>query len=306
MSLRSFVRKPLVLPAFIIIVVLIVAGAAQWRKAAADPQAVFWGMVNQSLATSSVTVQAAQQNSATSVSQVVQYATGVNPISHSVTTLAQSNARVVDEMIGTPTADYTRYVSVETNALTPSGKQLDFSKVLGVWAKSNAGTGLPGNDGSVQFAQSVLGTGLPLGGVAIPIANLPTAQRSKLVNNIRSANVYQVNFGTIKKTSERGRQLYTYDVTIQPILYATMMKTFAQAVGIHDLDQLDPNTFSGQDKLQLQLTVDVGARHLVTAAIPAGHITQQYGSYDAAVTTTLPAHTVTGAELQNRLTHIQQ
>jgi hypothetical protein len=272
-----------------------------WNKHAANPERVFWDTVAQGLRTSSVTIGAAQDAGGTNVHQLLQYSLGAENINHTLTTLNQSGTTVKNEAIGTPTADYTRYVSVKTDQKGADGKPLNLSKIIGVWAKNDTN-----NTGAGQlFTQAVMGTSLPLGGVAIPIANLSPALRTDMITEMRNDNIYQVNFKDVKKKTVNGRLQYTYDVTVQPVLYAGMMKNFAKSMGLHALDQLDPNSFSGQAGLKLRLVVDARAKHLMSAELPDSHVNQTYNSYDVPVSISVPKTTVTVTELQKRLGEIR-
>jgi hypothetical protein len=300
MSIQALKRKPLLFIYTAGIVLLLIAGWLWWNSTSTKTDRVWWGMINQSLATNGVTVQASQDNSGTTVNQTIQFSMGGQNMSHSLTTLTQTGTTVQDEMIATPTVDYTRYVSVKTDQKTAKGKALDFSKVTGVWAK---------RDGQAQlFSQDVLGTGLPLGGVAVPIANLTPSVRTKLVDQIRTQGVYDISFKDkdVKKEHQNGRLVYIYTAKIQPVLYASMMKSLAKSVGIHDLDSLDPNSFSTQQPFQMKLTVDAHARQLLSAEAIGADIKQTYSSYDVPVEVSIPKNTITSTELQKRLTELQQ
>ncbi len=296
-------RKPTTLIYAAGVLLLLVAGGIWWGKVSTNPSRVFWGTINQSLETTGVAVQATQNSGATTADQTVQYSLGVNE-SSAVTTLTQGTTTVVDETYGTPTADYTRYLDVKTNQKSASGKPLDFSSVTGVWAKSD-GSAAAGKR-TVILSQAALGTGLPLGGVAVPIADLTPKLRAQLVDQIRSQNVYQVAFDKVQKTHKNGRLQYVYSASVQPILYASMMKSFAKVVGLHDFDQLDPNSFSGQQNLVMQLTVDVRSHHVVNVTALNGQINQTYSAYDVPVAMPKPSKTITASELQSRLTALQK
>jgi hypothetical protein len=281
------------------VVLLLIAAWLWWGSVSTKPDRVWWGMMNQSLTTSGVTVQASQNNSGTDVKQTIQFSFGAQNMSHSLTTLHQGGTTVVDELLSTPTADYSRYVSVKTDQKNSKGQPLDFSKLIGVWAKRDMSSQL--------FSQDVLGTGLPLGGVAIPVANLSPELRTKLVNQIRNQGVYDVSFkdSDVKKETHNGRLVYIYTAKIQPVLYANMMKSLAKSIGIHDLDNLDPNSFSGQQPFEMKLTVDVHAQRLLTAEAVGADIKQTYTSYDVPVSIAVPAKTITGTELQKRLSDLR-
>ncbi len=207
MQMRTLMRRPFLYWYAAAAALLVVAGGIWWNKVSTDPHHVFWGMVHQSLSTQAVTIQASQQANGTSVKQTVQYSLGATNMSHAITTLSQPGTSVTDEMIGTPAADFTRYVDINTTQQSQSGKPLDFSKVLGVWAKSDTTTAARSGGTAVLLSQAVLGTGLPLGGVAVPIANLSPDLRAKLEGQIRGQNVYQVNFATVKKSYQHAQAL---------------------------------------------------------------------------------------------------
>lgn len=282
-------------------VVLLVAGGLLWCfKVSMSPERVFWGTVEQSLSTRSVTIQANQSGQGSSLKQTTQFSLGVNNITHTLTRVKQGDVVVVNELVGTPTNDYTRYVSVKTDQKGKNGKPLDFSKIVGVWAKSD--------DGSAQlFSQGVLGGGLPLGGVAVPIGNLNTDARAKLVKSIKNDVVYQVDFDKVKSKRENGRLLYVYDVAVQPVSYVSMMQNFAKSLGLHDLDSLDPAQYKGQKATNMRLVIDARAHHVVEASINNGttSASQTYTSYDIVSSFAVPKKAITAAELQKRLSSLE-
>jgi hypothetical protein len=297
--LNTIKKKP-VLSLYIAGALLLVIGGWIWCvKISTNSERVFWGMINQSLSTSSVTIQADQSNGNATLHQTVQYSLGATNVSHSLTTLRQKGTTVVDELVGTPTADYTRYLSVNTNQKDKNGKPLNFSGIIGTWAK-----GTPGAAKGQLFSQAVLGTGLPIGGVAVPIGNLSPSARAALIKEIKNAAVYQTPYSSVKKQRVNGREQYMYDVSVQPVAYAGLMQRFARAMGLHDLDGLDPAAFKGQAALKLKMTVDVHARHLV-AAQSTNADRQAYGSYDIPVNVAIPKQAISVQELQKRLGNLQ-
>jgi hypothetical protein len=215
--------------------------------------------------------------------------------------MVQSGTSIVDETIGTTTTDYTRYTSIKTDQKSASGKAMDFSKVLGVWAKTDHTFGE-----SQQLPQAILGTGLPLGGVVIPVAQLQPEVRQKLATQIKHDGVYKISYKDVVKTHKDGRLLYTYKASVKPRAYAAMMQQFGTATGLHSLDSLKPEQYANQPPFTLHLTVDVRAHILVSATTDDGTITQAYSGYDMPAIIKLPAQTVTSAELQKRLQQMQQ
>jgi hypothetical protein len=296
--LNTIKKKPILALYITGALLLVAAGVLWWAKLSVNPERVFWGTIDQSLATSAVTIQADQKTTSASVHQTVQYSLGAQNISHSLTKITQGKTVVQNELIGTPTADYTRYVGVRTDQKGANGKDLNFSNIIGVWAK--------GETGQTQLlSQGVLGVGLPLGGVAVPIGNLQPTQRQKLVKEIKNNVVYQTDYEKAKKQTVNGRLQYVYDVSVQPVAYATLMQHFAQLLGLHDLDSLDPNNFQGQQPTKMQLTIDARSRHLVAVEMESTHDKQTYTAYDVPVRVSAPAKTISVTELQNRLSHLQ-
>jgi hypothetical protein len=277
---------------------LIVATGVWCYQKGTDPEKVFWNTIEQSLATRAVTIQAEQDNSGTKAHQTLRYSLGAENMVRSLTTLTQQGTLVRSEAVSTPKLDYTRYISIDTDQTGADGKALDFSKVIGIWAKTDE------NQGSL-FSQSVLGTGLPLGGIGVPVGFMQPEDRSALIAQIRNDNVYQIDFSKVKKERKNGRTVYVYDAAIQPVAFVAMLKAFAQDLGLHDLDQADPKAYTGQEAFKVEIEIDRKARRVVSIAAKDTVYRQMYSSYDVPVDFELPESTISQAELQKRLTDLQ-
>jgi hypothetical protein len=298
MSVRAFIKKPLLWMYSGGVLLFIIAAVLWCGTVMRQPERVFWGMMEQNLATSAVTIRAAQGDENRSIRQTMQYSFGAQNLSRSLTTISQQGTMVQTETIGTPQADYTRYASIRTDQKGPNGKELDLSKIVGVWAKEEDTKGR-------LFPEAVLGTGLPIGGMVVPIGKLQPKARAELLNQIHDDAVYQIDFKKVQKKHEGGRLVYTYDVTIQTVGYAALMKAFAGALGLHDLDSLDPSAYAGRPPLKLRISVDSKSHQLTKVALPDQAYEQAYSAYDVPVRATLPGKTITTAQLQQRLTDLQ-
>lgn len=279
--------------------VLLVAAAFVWCfMVNKSPEKVFWSTIENGLTSHGVTVQSEQANASVSNKQTIRFSFGAENLSHSITTLSQPGTTVVNEMLGTTTVDYTRYLSIETDQKKANGSDIDFSKLIGVWAK--------GPTGSNQFFnQAVFGASLPVGGMGVPIGNLPPEARGKLIKQIRDDMVYQIDFAKVKKERSGGRLLYTYDATIEPSAYVSMMKSFSGSVGLHGLDQLDPENYRGQQPFKLKITVDARARQVIQITAEQNNSKQTYTGYGIPVQIDPPKNIISGAELQKRLQDLQ-
>lgn len=274
-------------------VLLVAAGALFCYKNNADPERVFWNTIEHGMTTRGVTV-GTEPSSGT----VVRYSLGANNLAHSVTTLTQVGTVVKSEAIGTPLTDYVRYTDIVTDQRKADGSEMDFSHIVGVWTRSQEGAGN-------FFAQALFGGVLPVGGLGVPLGNLNPEARAELMQQIRSNNVYHIDFSKAKKEWADGRLQYTYDVTVQPVAYVALMKRFAQVVGLHGLDQLDPNTYEGQQSYPLQMTVDAFAKRVVRITDTTSGNVQTYSSYDVPVQVAVPTDTISNQELQRRLQELQ-
>lgn len=298
MSLKFFKKNPLIW-LYIGGALLLVAAAVVWCFVVSkNPERVFWNTIGNSLSVPGVTVQSEQNNAGVGSKQSIRYSLGADNLSHSVTTLSQTGTTVMNEMIGTPTVDYTRYVDIKTDQKKADGGKLDFSKLLGVWAK--------GQEGSSQFfSQAVFGASLPVGGMGVPIGNLSPEARDKLIKQIRDDMVYKIDFGKVKKERVSGRLLYTYDTTITPMAYIAMMKQFSSSIGLHALDDLDPKNYQSQKPFKLNITIDVLAGQVVSIASPSSGAKQTYSGYGIPVQIEVPKNAISGTELQKRLSDLQ-
>lgn len=301
MSISSFFSRKYTVQWLIGVgVVLLLAAAALWVcKLSVSPERVFWGMLEQSLTTSGVSMHSVMEQGDARLEQNVQYSLGGQNRAVSMTKLMQGEAEVVTEVIGTPEADYTRYAHIKTDRTNAAGEPLDVSNVLNVWAKTENQ-----EKRSELIGQAVLGLSLPLGGIPVPIGNLNPEQRSKLMNQIKNEGVYEVSFKDVKKERKNGRLRYIYEVKVQAIPYVHLMKEFAKTVGLHELEQLDPNNYQAPPMV-VKLTVDARSRHLIEINIPDTGFKQTFKSYDVPVAFEIPKDTVPAEELQRRLNELQ-
>jgi hypothetical protein len=297
MSITFLKRKPLLLLYLVGIILLAVAAWLSWSNLSAKPDRVFWSMIDQSLSTSAVTVRATQGAGANGAEQLTQFSFGGETISHSITNSSQPGTSVQAEMISTSKAGYVKY-QVKTNQKNQAGKPLDFSKINGVWAKNDSG--------QQQLSQDLLGTDMPLGGVAVPIANLTPDVRQKMIAQIKQQGVYTTSFNSAKKETQNGRSVYIYNVSVKPVAYASMMKLLAKDIGLHDLDSLDVSNFEGKDSFELLLTVDIHDKQRLKAEATNADIHQMYSAYDIPVSIALPKQTISSTELQKRIQAAQQ
>jgi hypothetical protein len=287
------------------VVLLLLSGYLWWTKVYLSPNRVFWGTVSNSLSTTGVTIETNQTAQQSQLKQVVQMELGDTNRAHSLTTLKQGKTEVKTEIIGTKDADYTRYRSIKTDQKNAQGKPLDVSKVENVWSKSDETQQTDTQAAGHQlFAQAVLGIGLPVGSIPVPIGKVTPAQRENLLKDIKGQNVYEFDAKKVSKTSKDGHKYYTYDLKIQTILYVRLMKEFAKDLGMHELDNVDPNTYQTAEPLKVKLTVDAVSRQITSVETGQG-FKQTYSGYGLPLKVSIPKNPIAAEELQKRLTQLQ-
>jgi hypothetical protein len=287
------------------IAILLVSAWLWWTMVHLSPERVFWGMVENSLSTRGVTIETTQSSEQSKARQLVQMELGPTGRAHSLTTLVQGNTEINTEIIGTRDADYTRYRAIKTDQKNAAGKPLDISKVLNLWSRSDdIAQSATQSSGHQLLAQAVLGIGLPVGAVPVPIGEVTPKQRQNMLQQIRDQGVYEITFGDAKKERKDGRLLYTYDVKIQTILYVRLMKDFAKNLGLSELDQVDPNSYQSAQPLEVKLTVDAHSRQLVGVDNGMAGYKQAYSGYGLPINVDLPKDPISSSELQQRLTEL--
>ena len=262
-----------------------------------DPQRVFWATIDRGLTTRGVTIAADQEEGDTTVKRLIRFSLGANNLSHSRTDFTQGSTRVVSETIGTPTVDYSQYVSIKTEEKKKDGTRINPAKVIGVWSKND--------QGGQFFSQSVLGGSLPVGGLVVPIGKLSQKDRAEIVAQARKDGVYKTDFSKVKKERKSGRLLYTYEVSVQPVGYVALIKHFSQSAGLHALDQVVPADYKTQQAFKVKITVDVYARQVIEVAALDAKSRQKYLDYGLPVQVAVPTQTISSIEMQKRLADLQ-
>jgi len=265
---------------------LLIALCVWWRSTSVNPERVFWGAITNSFSARGVTLTSSQQSAGTTNQQILHLDLGPEPKAHSVTTLTRDKAVVKTENLSTPTKDYTRYAEIK------NGKNAVPKNVIGVWADTTD-PNQPQQTLPPLFGQVLLGRSLPFG-------NFTEEQRRGLIEELRTTNLYATSYAKAEKRHKDGRLQYVYTVNMQPILYIRFMKDYAKQMGLHDLDKVDPNSYSGVKAVSVKWTVDARSRQLVGVDYGNGH-QETYAGFGLPVQTPTPAHAISGAELQKRL-----
>lgn len=271
-----------------------------WQFIFTDPQRVFEGMIKESLNSRSVTKITSQDTANQSVEQINRLQFGAQPAVVSRATISQSgpvNATVVTEEIGTVDRDYVRYVTIDTDEVGADGEPIDFSEIIGLWGISEVFSDEP--EQGESFNEAVLGV--------IPFASLPTSQQRELQQLALDTGVYRIDLLGVTKQTVAGRPVYRYPVLLQPVAYIGYLKAVAAAMGLEQLETLDPATFASVPEVRFEVEVDVLSRR--PTAFYYANATDRaevVRSYDVVETVAIPEEVIPAQELQQRIQSIQQ
>ncbi len=278
------------------LILLAASMAAYWHFVYTNPTHVFDRMLATSLSTSSVTKKIIQGDASQGLDQTAVLVTEPIQQVHSASILTQVSdvqTKVTTESIGTPPADFVRYNDIKTSQKNAAGQTFDFSSILGIWGKVDQND--TDNGGAQLYNQTLLGV--------IPMANVAQPDRKQLVNQIKENGVYKID-GAVKRQFKNGRLVYSYNVTVAPVAYVTLLKSFAHDVGITQLEELDPSQYAGSQPLKFTFDIDVWSNQLIKVTFADSARTETYGSYGARMQVALPVKTIPIGDLQNRLQQI--
>lgn len=275
------------------VVILGSAGAAWKYHKISQPTVVFDRMLETMLTTSSVTKRISQEEGGQKLDQIVQLTTSPQGQVHSQNILDQGAATITTESIGTPNKDYIRYKAIATDQKNAAGKAFDFTNVLSFWGQSGGD-----QESSAQlYNQTLLG--------AVPVARLQPDARQKLINQIRNDGVYNVDYANVKRSKTNGRPTHSYQVTVKPVPYINMLKTFVSLIGSDQLQDVDANLYTDTEELVFSFDIDVWSGQLTKVSYVGTSRVETYSAYGAFVLVEEPAEAIGLDELQSRLESIQ-
>lgn len=283
------------------VVVVLVSGWAWWHYVRSNPERTFQAAVQNNLRTQGVSRYISQKGEGQSLEQNVQLSLGPERTAHGYTTIKQegfdSSASIKTEAISTPGAEYVRYKQIETSQKNNKGKKLDFSSLIDIWGKST----FEGAQGTGEvYGESILGV--------VPTGNLSADDRVALMELISKENVYQFDADKVERTKENGRPVYVYQVTVSPEAYIKTLKQFAKAMGMKQLNDLDPANYRSAQALEFKVRVDVWSQQVVGVIYGDGQSVERvermsgYGVYRGV---DVPENTIPVQELQAKLQEVK-
>ena len=302
-KLSAFGRLFKKIPMSALIFVMILGGLAgfvysgsYWYKHTfLKPENIFYGTINNSLATGSYLRNVDQTTPGKTDLQndILQFTP--TPIIHSnsyVEQLDQNRQKsfVKTETYGTKTSDYIRYT--EISIPKSSSDKTDYRKLEGTWAKR-------GDDKDASEAQTLSQSAFTF----MPFGSFSPDQRAKFISYMKANNTYLLK--EYKITYENGRPYYNGQVAVNPKKLVTFMRDYSKMTGIGDASQMDPEQYKDQNNFIIQVKIDVLSRRLVKIDYSDGARTETYVSYGIKKSMEIPSKTISLQELQSRISQKQ-
>lgn len=275
-------------------ILFILSGYLFWTKIYINPERVFWATLNNNLATTSVTKQISDESSP-GVEQYLKIQLGGKSLVETTARAEQNGEIQESQTISSPTTDYIRFTEFVTSQTDSSGKKLDLSSIVNVWAESKNET-----VSSQQFSR-VIFDGL------LPVANLTEKQRTTIMKDLQNVAVLDVDFSKVEKATKQGRTIYTYTVTKEAQGYIEMLKKLGSYVGLNDLSAVNTAQYADAPGTVIRVSIDAYARQLTDVTVEGGAFREQYSSYGVPISQAVPTkNLVSIEELRNRFNKLAE
>ena len=272
---------------------------AWWHYVRSNPERTFYAAISNAMQTKSVSNQIVQEAPGQKLEQNLEAVLSPEHVVHGTTVISQNgetNATVRTESISTPREDYVRYSNIKTDQKSQtSGKVLDFSKLVDVWGRTQPAdkTKTTGE----LYGETVLGV--------VPLGNLSAGDRTEIMAFVKGHKVYKFNESEVKHKLVNGRPTYVYQVQVSTEAWVGMLKRFAKAVGLTQLESIDPASYRESQPLEAEMIVDVWSRQLTGLSYSESGRTEKLGSYGLWHDVSIPKKTIPVEELQKRLQSVQ-
>jgi hypothetical protein len=281
----------------VVVAILLIAGVViWWQSVYVSPQRMFADMLVNNLTTASVTKNEVSTTNGSTLTQRINLQLGGSNSSRWIVTVQQKTAAVTTDSIGTTTTGYVRYTQI-----TPVKNQSAVDNVLGVWAKADA------NSKTSTLPNLFSNSLLDLNSAPVPPVGNPTpATRNAMLDYIKTQGVFTVDYSKVTKSVINGRQVENFPVSVKLAPYIRLMQAFANAYGLKQLDQLSASQYQSAAPVKITVAVDRLSHQMTRVTYPTTGFNETYTDYGLMHNITLPTKTITEANLQQRLTQVQQ
>ena len=250
------------------VLIFVISGYFYYSMVYTKPENVFWGMIENNLATRGITRQVLQQGDVQNSDEVAQFNFGLPTAVRLIRTLSNDTNSTKIEGIGVATSDYQRYVSVSRE---DASGETAFDNILGKWVQT----------GSTDQSVSAQPPNILLRALLGPVlsGNLPAKARHDIVNEFIAKNVYKVDFNSAKKQKLDGKTVYQFQTAINLKAFTEVMQKYATQLGLPNADTIDPEAYQEGESINAILVVDVNSRQLTKILYGDSAIQESYTGY---------------------------
>lgn len=247
-----------------------------WSAVYTNSERVFRDMLRNNFMTNGYTRTIEAKNEGTSQQRIVQLQMGSKPSAHIIEKVVQNDSEQTTEFISTRDQTFARFLKYQNP---------DVENTWTILPQANA-----------LSSEIVERTYFPMG-------RLSQSERQDILQFIRTNNVYNVNFDTARSETVNGRDVFTYEVTIQLQSYAGMLQQFGKAVGFGSfVETINPADFASSQPVSLLVSVDKASHMLVQWQAVGADATESYSGYGiVAKSIELPKDYISLQQLESKL-----
>jgi hypothetical protein len=249
---------------------LIFSGWYWWNKVYESPTNVFWGMISNSLDTTSLYKSFSISSQGATLDESVQLQLGVRNVAYSLVSYTQSAGVVKVAELNTPTDDYLHYIEIKTNQKSSNGQNRNFQPLLGYWGRETFDQ--KGTSNFKLYYKTLTGF--------IAFGDLNPDQRTKLLKFVKDNKVYQFKSSDVQKTNLNGRAVYNYKIQLSQVAYLSYIKEFSKIMGLPALDSINPSDYQNSPAVTFKIAVDASSHELSQFVSPDGSNTENYSGFN--------------------------
>ncbi len=268
--------------------ILAFAGFMWYENIYKNPSNVFFGMIDNNLSTYGVTRSIAQKETAgfgferdTKISYIPEFS--VASKTRLVQNVKKNKTVVVTKSITKNNKTVSSYVEI-----SGGDKDKNYNPIINRWFEDRLSKD--------QVAETV---GLVPGFVAgtPPFLNLDNNTKQSAIEKIKANEVYDVDFGSVKKTEYNGKSAYEYDVDVNIGQYLYMMRDLSNKSNI-DISQINIDAYTSNPPIELLMTVSIDGRQLLKAIDKQTGREETFSSYGAVSFVNLPTVNISKVQIE--------
>ncbi len=267
-DLRKLTKRIIILG-----VILSLVGSYFWyNKLYMTNERKFWSAINNSLSTKSVTRSIKSGGSGNEVLQSQRFAFAPQMASESKVRFNQKSAlvdtTVVTEGVLFPDAQYSRYVAFSTNQTKSDGTTPTLENIIGKW-EANVVAESDLEQAKLTYVSELV--------TLVMFGNYSADFRQDLLTQLKSGNVYAVNYDDVKEDEVNGEKADVYLVSVGLKEYARQLQRAFVVAGYGEFPPLDPDNYREDSRINARFFVSQNTNSII--GVGFGSREESYSGY---------------------------